>query len=314
VIGKLGIIGAGSVGATVAVAVAARGAARTIVLHDVDGPRAEAEAEDLQHGTPFIGPVAVHGSADPRDLAGCDMLLLAAGRKQRPGQSRLELAADNVALCRQALPVALEQAPDAVVLVVTNPVDVVTYVADQLAGLPPGRVFGSGTVLDTARLRVLLAHELGLAAPSVHASIVGEHGDSELALWSSATAGGAPLQWWLAEAGWAGDRLDHLLNRVRGAAGHIIGGKGATSTAIGFSSARIIEAVGHDERAVLNVSTAHDIEGVGPVCLSLPTIVGRHGAGPVVDVPLDDAETAALRHSAATIRAALDAIPSSLAP
>ncbi len=307
-IDKLGIIGAGGVGAAVAVAAAARGAARSIVLHDVDGPRAEAEAEDLQHGTPFIGPVTVHGSADAGDLAGCDLLVLAAGRKQRPGQSRLELAADNVALCRQALPAALEQAPDAVVLVVTNPVDVVTFVADELAGLAPGRVFGSGTVLDTARLRVLLARELGLAAPSVHASSVGEHGDSELALWSSATAGGAPLQWWLAEAGWAADRLDHILDQVRGAAGRIIRGKGATSTAIGFSSARIIEAVGHDERAVLNVSTAHDIEGVGPVCLSLPTIVGRAGAGPVVDVPLDEAETAALRHSAATIRAALDAV------
>lgn len=308
-IDKLGIIGAGGVGAAVAVAAAARGAARAIVLHDVDGARAEAEAEDLQHGTPFIGPVTVHGSADPRDLTGCDLLVLAAGRKQRPGQSRLELAADNVSLCRQALPVALEQAPDAVVLVVTNPVDVVTFVAGEVAGdLPPGRVFGSGTVLDTARLRVLLAHELGLAAPSVHASIVGEHGDSELALWSSATAGGAPLQWWLAEAGWSGNRLDHLLDQVRGAAGRIIRGKGATSTAIGFSSARIIEAVGRDERAVLNVSTAHDIEGVGLVCLSLPTIVGRHGAGPVVDVPLDEAETAALRHSAATIRAAIDAV------
>lgn len=308
-IGKLGIIGAGSVGTAVAIAVAARGAARSIVLYDLDQARAEAEADDLAHGAPFVDPVRVTGGSDPRLLAGCDLLVLAAGRKQRIGQSRLDLAADNVSLCHQALPPALEQAPDALVLVVTNPVDVVTYYAAHIDGVAgPGRVFGSGTVLDTARLRVALGAELGLAVANVHASIVGEHGDSELALWSSATAGGMPLRSWLAATGRDDAFLDRMLTDVRGAAGRIIAGKGATSTAIGFSAARIVEAIGRDERAVLNVSTLHHTDGVGQVCLSLPTVVGRHGAGPVVPVPLDQAETAALQASAAAIRSVIDAV------
>ena len=186
---------------------------------------------------------------------------MAAGRKQRIGQSRLDLASENVELCRLALPPALSEAPDAIVVVVTNPVDVVTFEAIRVAGLPPGRVLGSGTVLDTARLRVSLAAELGLSPASVHASIVGEHGDSEVALWSTATAGGAAVSAWLTEAGRDQEFLADLLAGVRGAADRIIEGKGATSTAIGFSAARIIEAIGRDERAALNVSTEHNLSG-----------------------------------------------------
>jgi L-lactate dehydrogenase len=165
-------------------------------------------------------------------------------------------------------------------------------------------------VLDTARLRVSLAAELGLSPASVHASVVGEHGDSEVALWSTATAGGAAVSAWLSEAGRDQGFLADLLAGVRGAAGRIIEGKGATSTAIGFSAARIIEAIGRDERAVLNVSTEHIISG-RPICLSLPTVVGSHGAGPVIDVKLNADETKALEASAQAIRTVIDAVTTS---
>jgi L-lactate dehydrogenase len=320
--GKVAVVGAGSVGATIAYACLIRGVAPEVVLYDVDGPRAEAEALDLRHGLQFVPRATVAGSDDLAICADAAVVVVAAGAKQRVGQSRLELASVNARMCADVVPRVLAVAPSAIVLLVTNPVDVLTQIALEVSGLPRERVFGSGTVLDSSRLRVALASRCRVAVPNVHAFVVGEHGDTELALWSSATVGGVPVRGWAA-AGSAplGDgELAALLDEVRHAAYRIIAGKGATNYAIGLAVAQVIRAVLTDERRVLPVSSLVDSDriadgtgaglgdGLGPVCLSLPAIVGAHGVGPVLPVALDPAERAALQASAAAIGATVDRV------
>lgn len=301
---KLGIIGAGRVGTAVAVSAAAFGVARTIALYDVDAGRAEAESADLRHGTPFLPPAAVLGGGDPSVLDGSDVLVFAAGAGQRRDQSRLDLAEVNGELSATVLPALLERSPDCIVIVVSNPVDVLTAVAQEVSSLPVGRVLGSGTLLDTSRLRVLLAERLEVAVRQVHVNIAGEHGDSGFALWSSASVAGTPLSRWLAREGYDGDLPDRLLGEVRTAAARIIDGKGATSTAIGLATARIVGAIAADEHSVLPLSWRHDVPGAGSVCLSLPVVVGRNGVLRPAPVQLDAAEQRALTVSGCTLRAA----------
>jgi L-lactate dehydrogenase len=307
---KVAALGAGTVGTSIAYASMIRGVADELVLFDTNGAKATAEVLDLRHGLQFAGPVRIDGGDDPAVCAGADVIVVTAGAKQDPGQTRLDLAAANAALVRRALPPLLERAPDALVLIVTNPVDVVTFVAQEATGLPAGRVFGSGTVLDTSRLRFLLAAELGVAVTSVHATVVGEHGDSEIVLWSTATVGGTPLADVTGPTGTRIDpaRHDALLSEVRRAAYRIIEGKGATNLAIGLATARILECVAADERAVLPVSVRTTIAGAGEVCLSLPSVVGRGGVLTTLSTPLDDREREGLRASAAAIRAVLDTV------
>src|SRR5919106_1309624 len=193
---KIAVVGAGNVGATPAHARPIRGGARTIALYDVDAAKTRAETLDLNHGLQFVPMATVIGSDDIEVCRGADLVVVTAGAKQKPGQTRLELAAANVALCKELVPRLLEVAPDAVLLLVTNPVDVVTYAALRYSGLPPRRVFGSGTVLDSSRLRLLVAEHCGVAVQSVHAYIAGEHGDSEIPLWTSASIGSVPLLGW----------------------------------------------------------------------------------------------------------------------
>jgi L-lactate dehydrogenase len=301
---KIAIVGAGSVGTAIAYASAIQGVADEIVLYDLNGAKATAEILDLQHGLQFVPSVQVQGGDDLEACRDADVVVITAGAKQRPGQSRLELAGANAAITRELVPQLLELAPDSLLLFVTNPVDVVTFIAQESAaacGLDHARVIGSGTVLDTSRLRHRLATTMSVAVSSVHASIVGEHGDSEIALWSTANVGGAPLS--LTESD-----LDELLLEIRHAAYRIIEGKGATNLAIGLSTARILAAIANDERAVLPISSRHSFDGVGEICLSLPTIVGRAGAIAVIDVPMNDHEHAGLQASARAIRSAIDAI------
>ncbi len=307
---KVAVVGAGSVGTSVAYASMIRGVADEIALYDTNGAKATAEVLDLRHGLQFAGPARIVGGDDPEVCAGADVIVVTAGAKQHPGQTRLDLAAANAALVRRALPGLVELAPDPLVLIVTNPVDVVTFVAQEATGLPAGRVFGSGTVLDTSRLRFLLAGELGVAVTSVHATVVGEHGDSEIVLWSTATVGGAPLADVTGPTGATidADRHDALLADVRGAAYRVIEGKGATNLAIGLATARILDCVAADERAVLPVSVRTAVEGVGDVCLSLPSVVGRAGVLTTLDTPMDERERAGLIASAAAIRAVLDTV------
>ncbi len=291
-------------GTAIAYATAIQGVADEIALYDLNGAKATAEILDLQHGLQFVPSVQVQGGGELEVCRDADVAVITAGAKQHPGQSRLDLAGTNAAITRELVPKLLELAPGAVLLFVTNPVDVVTFVAQESAaalGVEHGRIIGSGTVLDTSRLRHRLATALSVGVSSVHASIVGEHGDSEIALWSTANVGGAPLTMTEIE-------LDELLHDIRHAAYRIIEGKGATNLAIGLSTARILAAIGNDERAVLPISSRHSFDGVGEICLSLPTIVGRRGAVEVVDVPMNDHERTGLLASARAIRAAIDAV------
>jgi L-lactate dehydrogenase len=302
---RIAIVGAGSVGATLAYACLIRGAGRTIALYDLDAAKARAEVLDLNHGLQFVPMATVVGSDDLEVCRGADLVVVTAGAKQRPGQTRLELAHANVGMCRDLVPRLLEVAPDAILLLVTNPVDVVTYAALRYSGLPPNRVFGSGTVLDSSRLRLLIAQHCGVAVQNVHAYVAGEHGDSELPLWSSASIGSVPLLRWNVPGRPALDAAARaeIVRRVVGAAEEIIRGKGATNYAVGLAAARIIEAVLYDERQVLPVSSLLDgFAGISDVCLSVPSVIDRAGVDTVLPVPLSDEEAAGLRRSAAAVR------------
>lgn len=300
---RVAIVGAGSVGTGIAYASMIQGLADEISIYDLNGAKAVAEVLDLRHGVQFVRPVDIRGGDDLAVCDDADVVVITAGAKQDHGQTRLDLAHANAAITRSLVPRLLEHAPEALLLFVTNPVDVVTYVGQQVAtghGVDHHRVFGSGTVLDTSRLRHLLAERLDVAESSVHASIMGEHGDSEIALWSTANVGGAPL-------GLDDDELDRILHDVRNAAYRIIEGKGATNLAIGLATARILRAIEGDEHSVLPVSARHDVPGVGEICFSLPTIVGRRGVIRTLDVPLSDSERAGLLESARAIRETIDA-------
>jgi L-lactate dehydrogenase len=302
---RIAIVGAGSVGATLAYACLIRGVGRTIALYDLDAAKARAEVLDLNHGLQFVPAATMVGSDDLEVCRGADLVVVTAGAKQRPGQTRLELAHANVEMCRELVPRLLEVAPDAILLLVTNPVDVVTHAALRYSCLPPNRVFGSGTVLDSSRLRLLIAQHCGVAVQNVHAYVAGEHGDSELPLWSSASIGSVPLLRWNVPGRPALDAAARaeIVRRVVGAAEEIIRGKGATNYAVGLAAARIIEAVLYDERQVLPVSSLLDgFAGISDVCLSVPSVIDRAGVDTVLPVPLSDEEAAGLRRSAAAVR------------
>ncbi|GAB2460195.1 L-lactate dehydrogenase [Xylanimonas ulmi] len=304
---KLAIVGAGAVGSTLAYAALTRGTARTVALLDVNTQKVEAEVLDLQHGMMFIPPAEIVGSDDVEVCRGADVVVITAGAKQQPGQTRLDLAEATIGLTRKILPGLLEVAPDAIYIMVTNPVDIVTYAAQKISGLPRERVFGSGTVLDSSRLRAALALHCGVAVGNVHAYIAGEHGDSEIVLWSSATIGGVPLLEWqaLPEYGELGEaERAAIAHEVVDSAYRIIAGKGATNYAVGLASTRIIEAVLKNEHRVLTVSSRlDDYYGIDDVCLSVPSVVDRRGVPEVLRVPLSDAEIAGLTASAASMRA-----------
>lgn len=301
---KVSIVGAGAVGTSIAYACLIRGSAGALALYDIGLDKVRAEVLDLNHGAQFVPPASVSGSDDVAVTAGSDIVVITAGAKQRPEQSRLELAEANVAMARDVVPRLLEQSPDAVVLMVTNPVDVVTYAAQRAAQVEPRRVFGSGTVLDSSRLRFLLAQHVGVAVGNVHAYVVGEHGDSEIPLWSGARVGGVPLaDFAVGERPLDRAARDTIAREVVESAYEIIRGKGATSLAIGLAAARIVEAVLKDERRVLPVSSLlTGRAGLDDVCLSLPSVVGRGGVLAVLDTPVDEAERVGLQRSADAVR------------
>ncbi|WP_255368851.1 L-lactate dehydrogenase [Agromyces sp. CF514] len=302
---KLTVVGAGSVGSSLAYAALIRGSAHEVALYDIATAKVEAEVLDLAHGTPFTES-SISGGDDIAVAEGSDVIVITAGAKQQPGQTRMDLLATNVRILDSLLPPLVERAPDATIVLVTNPVDVLTVVAQQITGLPSTRVFGSGTVLDTARLRWLLGRRLGVATSSVHAHIVGEHGDTEFPLWSSATIGPVPLLEWHAAVPITTDELDRIAVDVRDAAYKVIEGKGATNYAIGLSGARIVEGLLRDERAVLPVSTVlDDYRGISGVAMSVPSIVGASGPVPVEGTPFSAEEDAKLHASAEAIAGAL---------
>ena len=303
---KLGIVGAGAVGATMAYAALMRGAARTVALLDVNKAKVDAEVLDLAHGIQFMSMAEVIGSDDVAVLADCDVIMFTAGAKQKPGQSRLDLAEATISLVRKVLPGVVEVAPNAVYCMVTNPVDVVTYAALKISDLPPTQLFGSGTVLDSSRLRYLIARHTGVAVQNVHAYVAGEHGDTELPLWSSATIGAVPILDWTGSPEHpplTREVRDAIAREVVESAYRIIEGKGATNYAIALAGSRIIEAVLKDERRILPVSSLLDgYLGVSDVCLSVPTLVGAHGVGDRLAVPMSADELTGLRRSAEAVR------------
>jgi L-lactate dehydrogenase len=313
---KVGIVGSGFVGATAAYALVMRGVGREIVLVDKSEARAIAEADDIRHAVPFAHPLEVRAGSFA-DLTGCRVVVLCAGVGQKPGESRLKLLQRNAAVFREVVPSILRHAPDAVIIVATNPVDVMTHLATRFAmeaGVPVGRVFGSGTTLDTARFRSLLGSHCGVDSHHVHGYVIGEHGDSEVLTWSLVTIGGMPLDSFVRMRGI--DMSDSVRReideKVRRAAYTIIGGKGATYFGIGSALARIVDAVLHDQRSILTVcSPIPEVLGVKDVTVALPRLVGGSGVMEAFPQPLNETEQCQLRASAGVIRTALDELDSS---
>lgn len=308
---RVALIGTGHVGATCAYALLLSGLTPEIVLIDKDHRRAEGEAMDLMHAVPFYEPARIWAGSY-EDLAGAAVVVIAAGVNQRPGETRLELLARNATVFGDIVPRIVAHNPEAIILITTNPVDVLTYASLKLSGLPPSRVIGSGTILDTSRFRSLLSRYFGVEARSVHAYIIGEHGDSEVPVWSLATIGGMHLAEYRAATGQALDpavKAD-IFENTRRAAYHIIERKGATYYAVAAGVERIVRAILRDESTVLTVSSlVTGYYGIDGVCLSLPAIVNRSGIARVLHPPLADDEVEALKRSAAVLREAQEALP-----
>lgn len=304
---RIAIVGAGSVGATIAYACMIRGIAKQIALYDVNRAKVEAEVLDLNHGMQFVPMATVSGSDDVAVCADADVVVITAGAKQKPGQTRMALAAANAEICKALVPQFVRLAPSAILLLVTNPVDVITYVTLKISGFPARRVLGSGTVLDSSRFRFLIAQRCRVAVQNVHAYIAGEHGDSEVPLWSSASIANIPLHQWAVPGHGkltVRDRTE-IFQNVKQTAYQIIQGKGATNYAIGLATAKILEALLHNENRVLPVtSLLNDYRQISDVCLSVPSIVNGAGVETALPVPMNEAEDAGLRNSAEVVRSA----------
>src|SRR5512147_2831276 len=308
---KTGIVGSGFVGATAAYALVMRGVGRRVVLVDQNRARAESEADDILHAVPFANPLEVT-AGDYADLAGCKVVIVSAGVGQKPGETRLQLLGRNAQVFKQVIPSILKYAPEAILLIATNPVDVMTHLAARYAGeigVPSSRVIGSGTTLDTARLRSLIGRHLNVDSQHIHAYVLGEHGDSEVIPWSLVTVGGIPLEEFCTgrQISICSDDYAVIDEKVRRAAYHIIEGKGATYYGIGSAIARIVEVILQDERSLLTVCTPmQDVAGVKDVTVSLPNLLGGDGIIQTLFPILNEAETTALRVSAQIVRAVID--------
>jgi L-lactate dehydrogenase len=300
----VGLVGTGMVGASFAYALMQHGVANELVLIDANAARAEGEAMDLNHGLPFVRPMHII-AGDYADLADADVVVICAGVGQRPGQTRLELLQTNAGIFRDIVPKITAVNDNAILIIASNPVDILTQIAAEIAGLDRSRVLGSGTTLDTARLRYMLGQHYGIDSRSVHAYIVGEHGDSELALWSLANIAGVRLPDFVGGNGQGYDpaALDRIFEQTRDAAYEIIQRKKATYYAIGLGLLSIVEAVLRDQHTVMTVSSPLSGQyGVQGISISMPAIVGRRGVEEVLDLPLSEAELAAFQSSAQTLK------------
>jgi L-lactate dehydrogenase len=308
---KVGVVGSGLVGSTAAYALVMQGVGREIVLVDKNESRAVAEADDIRHAVPFAHPLEI-SAGGYSDLAGCRAVVVCAGVGQKPGESRLQLLQRNAAVFHEAIPAILKHAPEAVIVVATNPVDVMTHLAARFAaemGVAAGRVFGSGTTLDTARFRTLLGSRCGVDPHHVHGYVIGEHGDSEVLTWSLSSIAGIPLETFtrMRKVDLSPSVRSDIDQKVRRAAYTIIGGKGATYYGIGCALARIVDVVLHDQRSILTVcAPTAEVADVKDVTVALPRLVGGAGVLETFPLPLDPNEQTQLRASAKVIRQALD--------
>ncbi len=297
---RIAVLGTGHVGSTFAYTLLLSGLAEEIVLLDINRARAEGEVMDLNHTEPFTHPTRIWAGDYP-DCAGAAVTVIAAGAAQNPGETRLDLLQRNAGIFAQIVPQVARHNPGGIILVATNPVDVLTWASLKLSGLPPARVIGSGTILDTARFRFLLGEYFGVDARSVHAHIIGEHGDSEVPAWSLGTIGGMHLRDFAAANNIPYDqrRMNEIFTRTRDAAYHIIARKGATYYAVAAGLVRIVEAILRNQHTVLSVSSlVNGYYGIRDLCLSLPTVLGRGGVERVLCLPLNEQEQQGLRRSA----------------
>jgi L-lactate dehydrogenase len=310
---KVSVVGSGFVGSTAAYALVMQGIGREIVLVDHVKARAKAEAADIAHAVPFANPLTIR-AGDFADLADSRVVIIAAGVSQKPGETRLQLLQRNADVFRDCIPKVIEYTPNAVLLVASNPVDIMTHIAGEIAancGVPTSRVIGSGTTLDTARFRTLLGDHFGVDSRHVHSHVIGEHGDSEVLTWSLATISGLSLQEFSEVRGIELDAVvrDEIDERVRRAAYRIIEGKGATYYGIGSALARIVDVILHDQRSILTIcSRIENVAGIFDVTISMPHLLGGDGVMASIPLMLDDSEQASLKASATVIRDAIDSI------
>lgn len=305
---RIAIVGAGNVGATFAHTLMLSGLAAEIVLIDRNTPKAEGEAMDLNHAVPLVQPARIW-AGDYTDCAGAAVTVVTAGSAQRPGETRLDLLQRNAAIFREIITAIVQNNPDGLLLIATNPVDILTYVAWKISGLPAQRVLGSGTILDTARFRYLLSDHFGVDPRSVHAYIIGEHGDSEVPVWSLANIAGMHLPLYCENNGLNCDPdvLEHIFEQTRDAAYQIIERKGATYYAIAAGLMAIIRAILRDQNSVLSVSNyIEDYYGIRDVYLSLPSIVDRGGVERMLKLELDKKEVSGLQNSARILKETLN--------
>lgn len=301
---KVGIVGAGSVGSATAFALIMRGVARKVVLIDANEKRAMAEAMDIAHATPFAYANKIKAGTY-EDLKGAEVVIVTAGANQKPGETRIDLLGRNVKIFESIIPEIAKHAPETTMIITANPADIMTEVAIKLSGFPKERVIGSGTVLDTARFRTLLGYHLGVSPQSIHAYVLGEHGDSEVLVWSNGDAGSVQIE---ELARMVGKPLTpevkaEIDDCVRNSAYKIIDGKGATFYGIAGSLCRICQAITNNEYAILTVSSHHDdVEGVENVCVSLPTVIGKRGVHQVIFPRLSESEHRDLKFSAEKIK------------
>ena len=308
---KVGVVGSGNVGAGAANAMVLRGVAREIVMVDINTKRAQAEAEDILHAVPFSHSVIVR-QGEYSDLDGCAVVVITAGVAQKPGETRLQLLGRNASIFKGMIPLIVSNAPDAVLVVATNPVDIMTHLTAHYAaayGVPRHRVIGSGTTLDTARFRSILGRYLDVDPEHVHAYVLGEHGDSEVLAWSMVTVGTVPLEDYARARGisLSDEMLEEIDDGVRRAAYRIIEGKGSTYYGIGAALSRIVQAILRDQRSLLTISAPlAELEDVRDITFAMPSLVGGQGLIATLPAPLNAEEQAKLVASARTLRRALD--------
>jgi len=307
---KIAIIGAGFVGSTTAYTLMMSGLVSELVLIDINKDKAEGEVMDLNHGMQFVRPVRVyHG--DYSDCAGSDIVIITAGANQKPGETRIDLVHKNTAIFKSIITEVKKYTSDCILLVVTNPVDILTYVTWKISGFPVSRVIGSGTVLDTARFRYLLGRHAGIDPRNVHAYIIGEHGDTEVPAWSLTNIAGMTMDEFCRSCNKCEGQLSkyEIYNEVKNAAYQIIERKGATYYAVALAVKRIVEAILRDENSILTVSSLlEDKYGVSGVCLSLPSIVNSSGISSVLDLPLNSEEISLFRKSAESMKEVIDTL------
>ncbi len=305
---KVAVVGCGFVGSASAFALMESGRFSEMVLIDVNKEKAEGEALDISHGLPFAKPMQIY-AGDYKDAGDAAVVVVTAGAGQKPGETRLDLVKKNVSIFKSIIPEIAKYNTEGILLIVANPVDILTYTAAKLSGFPENRVFGSGTVLDTARFKYLLGEHLSVDSRSVHAFIIGEHGDSEIAAWSSANVSGIPIHDFCEMRG----HFEHeksmkkIAENVKNSAYKIIEKKGATYYGIAMSVRRICEAIIRDEKSILPISSIqHGENGVDDIALSMPAIVGRNGVEGLVPIRLSDNEKEQLKASADTLKKVLE--------